>query len=82
MIGIALGGFIGISLGLTAGYFGGKFDLLIMRLVDITLSIPSILFALVLAAAIGRGLGTVLIVISYILSAMGLLRAPGQGRGA
>ena len=67
VIGIALGGFIGITLGLMAGYFGGKFDLLIMRLVDITLSIPSILFALVLAAAIGPGLSTVLIVIGYIL---------------
>ena len=67
LIGISLGGFIGVTLGLMAGYFGGKFDLLIMRLVDITLSIPSILFALVLAAAIGPGLGTVLIVIGYIL---------------
>ena len=67
LIGIALGGFIGVALGLMAGYFGGKFDLLIMRLVDITLSIPSILFALVLAAAIGAGLTTVLIVIGYIL---------------
>ncbi len=67
LIGISMGGFIGIALGLVAGYFGGKFDLLIMRLVDITLSIPSILFALVLAAAIGPGLSTVLIVICYIL---------------
>ena len=67
LIGIALGGFIGVSLGLIAGYFGRKFDLIIMRLVDITLSIPSILFVLVLAAAIGPGLSTVLIVISYIL---------------
>ena len=67
LIGISLGGFIGVSLGLMAGYMGGKFDLVIMRMVDITLSIPSILFALVLAAAIGPGLGTVLIVIGYIL---------------
>ena len=67
IIGIALGGFIGVSLGLMAGYYGGKLDLLIMRLVDITLSIPSILFALVLAAAIGASFTTVLIVIGYIL---------------
>ena len=67
LVGIALGRFIGVSLGLIAGYFGRKFDLIIMRLVDITFSIPSILFALVLAAAIGPGLSTVLIVINYIL---------------
>ena len=77
LIGIALGGFIGVSLGLVAGYFGGKFDLVIMRLVDITLSIPSILFALVLAAAIGPGFGTVLIVISYILWAYYARQIPG-----
>jgi len=67
IIGIFLGGAIGITLGLMAGYFGGKLDMIVMRLVDITLSIPSILFALVLAAAIGAGLTTVLIVIGYIL---------------
>ena len=67
IIGIFLGGAIGITLGLMAGYFGGKLDMVVMRLVDITLSIPSILFALVLAAAIGAGLTTVLIVIGYIL---------------
>ena len=67
LIGIALGGFIGITLGLMAGYLGGKLDMLVMRLVDVTLSIPSILFALVLAAAIGASLTTVLIVIGYIL---------------
>lgn len=67
LIGILGGGLIGVTLGLAAGYFGGKLDLLVMRLVDITLSIPSILFALVLAAAVGSGLFTVLIVIGYIL---------------
>jgi peptide/nickel transport system permease protein len=67
VIGIFLGGVIGVTLGLMAGYFGGKLDLLVMRLVDITLSIPSILFALVLAAGVGAGLTTVLIVIGYIL---------------
>lgn len=67
LIGIFGGGLIGVTLGMMAGYFGGRLDLLVMRLVDITLSIPSILFALVLAAAIGAGLFTVLIVIGYIL---------------
>ena len=81
LIGISLGGFIGVTLGLVAGYFGGKLDLLIMRLVDITLSIPSILFALVLAAAIGAGLGTVLIVISYILWAYYARQARGEVLG-
>lgn len=67
LIGISAGAFIGISLGMIAGYFGGKLDMIIMRVVDITLSIPSILFALVLASSIGAKFTTVLIVIAYIL---------------
>ncbi len=81
VIGIFLGGVIGVTLGLAAGYFGGTLDLVVMRLVDITLSIPSILFALVLAAAIGAGLTTVLIVIGYILWAYYARQVRGEVLG-
>ena len=51
-ISIILAGTVGTTLGLISGYFGGSIDHLIMRLVDISLTIPAILFALVLAVII------------------------------
>ncbi|MBN1137184.1 MAG: ABC transporter permease [Anaerolineae bacterium] len=56
---VAMGG--GIVVGLVAGYFGGWVDNLIMRVVDVFLAFPSILFLLTIVAALGPGLGTVLI---------------------
>jgi peptide/nickel transport system permease protein len=47
--GIAL--FIGVTLGLTAGFYGGKVDTFVSRLIDIVLSLPILLLALGLAAA-------------------------------
>ena len=64
---IAISGVIGITLGLVAGYFGGKCDMLIMRGVDIALSIPAILLALAIVASRGPSFGTVIFVICVIL---------------
>jgi peptide/nickel transport system permease protein len=64
---VFVGGSMGTTLGLLSGYFGGKIDALIMRLVDITLSIPTILLALVLVSAIGPSFGTVITVIALII---------------
>ena len=50
----------GLSLGLLAGYFGGRLDTLIMRLADIQLSFPAILIALVLLAVLGQGVGKII----------------------
>ncbi|MDA9957003.1 ABC transporter permease [Candidatus Pelagibacter sp.] len=46
---------LGVGLGLTAGYFGGKYEMLVMRLTDVQLTVPSILMAL-LVDGIARGL--------------------------
>ena len=64
---ILLGGFLGTTLGMLAGYKGGKTDAIIMRIVDIKLAFPSILLALVLVSAIGAGITTVIIVIALLL---------------
>ena len=50
---------IGISLGLVAGYAGGRIESLIMRIADIQLSFPSILIALILLAFLRPGLGNI-----------------------
>ena len=51
---------IGLAAGLTAAYFGGRLEMLIMRIVDIQLSFPSILIALILIAVLGQGTGKVI----------------------
>ena len=60
---IALSGGIGGLIGMISGYFGGAVDAVIMRLVDIQLSIPSLALALVIAAVFGANFETVVIVI-------------------
>ena len=52
---------IGLVLGLVAAYFGGWVDTLIMRIVDIQLSFPAILIALVLLAVLGQGVDKIIV---------------------
>ena len=52
---------IGISLGITAAYTGGRIDAIIMRIVDLQLSFPAILIALILLAVLGKGTDKVII---------------------
>src|SRR5262249_45031371 len=52
---------VGTSAGLTAAYFGGRVETLIMRLVDLQLSFPAILVALILLAVLGQGTGKIII---------------------
>lgn len=54
---------IGGTLGLVAGYYGGKVDGFIMRLADILLSIPSILLAIAIVASFGSGMTNLIIAI-------------------
>lgn len=51
---------IGAAVGLISAYFGGRIDALLMRIVDIQLSFPSILLALVLLAVLGKGVDKVI----------------------
>lgn len=61
-----IGAVIGSSLGLIAAYFGGRVDTIIMRLVDLQLSFPAILIALVLLATLGQGVDKVLIALVVV----------------
>jgi peptide/nickel transport system permease protein len=57
-IGLIAGGIafsLGAMLGAFAAYFGGRIEALIMRIIDLQLSFPAILLALVLAALLGQG---------------------------
>lgn len=57
---------IGATLGLIAGYYGGRWDGIIMRIADVQLSFPSLLIALFLMSAFGNGLGKVLISLTCV----------------
>ena len=60
---ILFSGGIGAVAGMVAGYFGGWVDAVLMRLIEIQQSVPAIALALILAAALGPGLSTVVLVI-------------------
>ena len=66
-IGIAIAGTIGVTLGIVSGYYGGLIDAIIMRLVDISLSIPPVLLALTLATVLEPSFRTVIIVVGALL---------------
>jgi len=57
---------IGVVVGLSAAYFGGRTDALIMRLVDMQLSFPAILIALVLLVTLGKGVDKTLIALIVV----------------
>lgn len=56
----------GIVLGSIAGYAGGKVDTVIMRLMDMMLAVPSILLAITLMAALGKGIDKAVIAIGLV----------------
>jgi peptide/nickel transport system permease protein len=64
---LTIGGGFGTLVGLTAGFYGGKVDTLLMRLADITLAFPLILFAILMVMVIGPSMMNVIVAISLVL---------------
>jgi peptide/nickel transport system permease protein len=56
----------GVSVGLLAAYTGGKMEAFIMRVVDLQLSLPAILIALILVAALGKGVDKIIIALVVV----------------
>jgi len=52
---------IGMAVGLAAAYFGGRTDSVIMRVVDLQLSFPAILIALILLSILGKGVDKIIV---------------------
>jgi len=63
---IVLAVLIGIPLGAIAGYFGGKVNELIMRITDVFLTIPGLILALAIAAALGPSIRNAMIALSVV----------------
>ncbi|TJZ89502.1 ABC transporter permease [Paracoccus gahaiensis] len=57
---------IGTIVGVAAAYFGGRFDSIVMRIVDLQLSFPAILIALILLALLGRGVDKVILALVIV----------------
>lgn len=66
LIAVGIGVGVGVPLGLVAGYYGGVVDNVIMRVVDIVLSFPSILLAIGLVAILGPGLNNAIIAVGVV----------------
>ena len=64
--GVGLATLLGVTLGLLAGYRGGLFDVLIMRLQEAILAFPAILFAILVAVALGSSALTIILTIGVI----------------
>lgn len=61
-IGIAL--VIGTSIGLIAGYFGGRVDIVVMQTMDVLLAFPSLILGLIVVAMLGPSVGNLIIAIA------------------
>lgn len=55
-IAVIISTFIGVSVGAIAGFFGGKIDLILMRIAEIILALPFLPFAMILSSVIGNSL--------------------------
>jgi peptide/nickel transport system permease protein len=66
VVAVAIGGAGGLAIGTLAGAFGGWVDNACMRLMDIMLAVPSLLFAIGLAEVLGRSLRSVEIAIGVV----------------
>lgn len=62
----AMAGAIGVSLGLLAGYAGGKVDAFVMRLTEIVMAFPGLLLAIALAAVLPPGPGSAVLTLGLV----------------
>jgi peptide/nickel transport system permease protein len=75
MLSVVVSSLVGVTLGMIAGWFRGKVEIVIMRLVDIMMSIPAILLAVLTVAVLGPGFLKLVLV-------LGLTRWPRYTRVA
>lgn len=64
---VALSVVVGVVLGLVAGFFRGVLEIAIMRLMDIVLTMPSLLMAIVIVAILGPGLVNAMVAVAIVV---------------
>lgn len=77
LIAVSISLVVGGVIGAVAGYFGGKVDNLLMRLMDIQMAIPTVLMAIVVSSVLGPGLFNLMVAvgITYVPKFARLIRA-------
>ncbi len=68
VLSVLLGGALGTTIGIVAGYFGGKIQTVLMRLVDVMLSFPDLITGLLVMAVLGSGLVKLIIAIGLTIA--------------
>jgi peptide/nickel transport system permease protein len=63
---VGIGGIVGVALGAIAGYYGGKIDEILMRLIDVLWALPTLVLAMAIVVAFGRGLDKVMIALALV----------------
>jgi peptide/nickel transport system permease protein len=66
VISVSIGFLVGVSVGLAAGYLGGTFDLLAMRVIDALLAFPALVLAIAITAALGPQIQNAMIAIGIV----------------
>jgi peptide/nickel transport system permease protein len=65
---VILGGVLGTLIGVTAGYFGGKIETVLMRITDILLAFPDLITGLLVLAVLGPGLEKMILAIGLTIA--------------
>jgi peptide/nickel transport system permease protein len=73
LVSVSIGFLVGVSIGLLAGYLGGTFDLLAMRVIDALLAFPALVLAIAITASLGPQIQNAMI-------AIGIVAIPGYAR--
>ncbi len=63
---VLISSFFGVSFAVIAGFYGGKTDDIIMRVMDLIMSFPSLILAMVIAAAIGPGIRSAIYAVGFV----------------
>lgn len=79
LVALGTGAVIGSAIGVVSGYFGGRTDIILMRLVDAVLGFPTVLLALIIVAiAGGAGIGNVIFAVAATVWARFARQARGE----
>ncbi len=65
---IAISCLFGLLFGIGAGYFGGVLDTVVMRIVDVFMCLPPLLFSLSIVSALGNGMGNLILAVSITMT--------------
>jgi len=63
---VCIAGLVGVTLGAVSGYFGGVIDEILMRITDVMWAIPTLVLAMAIVVAFGRGLDKIMIALAMV----------------